>query len=279
MAETKGHQKKSKHPLVNIDRLHIDSDYLERRISVDIYLPTDVGLSDQVNLLLINDGQDLVTMGFENIFNSLLHQHQVEPIMCVGIHCGTDRINEYGTICQPDYKGVGAKAGRYVKFIFDELLPYIRKKYHMPSFKEKSFAGFSLGGLSAFDIVWNHPSEFSKVGMFSPSLWWRRKGYEDGYDDEKDRIMHMQVRKGGFFPWLKFFVQTGRLDEKADRNSNGIIDSIDDALDMIVSLKAKGYTDEHIEYLELEEGRHNVDTWASVLPDFLKWGWKNEQER
>ena len=275
MAETKGHPKKSNHPLVNIDRLHIDSDYLERRMLVDIYLPADVALSDQVSLLLVNDGQDLVTMGFENILNTLLHQHQLEPLMCVGIHCGTDRINEYGTICQPDYKGVGAKAGRYVKFIFDELLPYIRKKYHMPSFREKSFAGFSLGGLSAFDIVWNHPSEFSKVGMFSPSLWWRRKGYEDGYDDEKDRIMHMQVRKGGFFPWLKFFVQTGQLDEKADRNNNGIIDSIDDALDMIVSLKAKGYTDEHIEYLELEDGRHNVDTWARVLPDFLKWGWGN----
>ena len=91
--------------------------------------------------------------------------------------------------------------------------------------------------------------------------------------------MHMQVRKGGFFPWLKFFVQTGQLDEKADRNNNGIIDSIDDALDMIVSLKAKGYTDEHIEYLELEDGRHNVDTWAKVLPDFLKWGWRNEEER
>ena len=274
MAETKGLSKKTKHPLVNTDRLHIDSDYLERRILVDVYLSSTVILSDQVSLLLINDGQDLVTMGFEKIFHSLLQNEQMEPLMCVGIHCGTDRINEYGTICQPDYKGVGAKAGRYVKFIFDELLPYIRRKYLMPSFKEKSFAGFSLGGLSAFDIVWNYPAEFSKVGMFSPSLWWRRKGYEDGYDDEKDRIMHLQVRKGGFFPWLKFFVQTGQLDEKADRNNNGVIDSIDDALDMILALKAKGYTDEHIQYVELEDGRHNVDTWASVLPDFLRWGWK-----
>lgn len=275
MAETKGHPKKSKHPHVNIDRLHIDSDYLERRILVDVYLPSNVILSEQLSLLMVNDGQDLVAMEFENILSTLISGHQLEPLMCVGIHCGSDRINEYGTICQADYKGFGCKAGRYAKFIFDELLPYLRKKYQMPSFREKSFAGFSLGGLSAFDIVWNNPSEFSKVGMFSPSLWWRRKGYEDGYDDEKDRIMHMQVRKGGFFPWLKFFVQTGQLDEKADRNNNGIIDSIDDALDMIVSLKAKGYTDEHIEYLELEDGRHNVDTWARVLPDFLKWGWGN----
>ena len=118
MAETKAHPKKSNHPLVNIDRLHIDSDYLERRMLVDIYLPADVALSDQVSLLLVNDGQDLVTMGFENILNTLLHQHQLQPLICVGIHCGTDRINEYGTICQPDYKGVGGKSWSVCKVYF-----------------------------------------------------------------------------------------------------------------------------------------------------------------
>jgi predicted alpha/beta superfamily hydrolase len=157
--------------------------------------------------------------------------------------------------------------------VFDELIPFIRKQYQFPSFKHKSFAGFSLGGLSALDIVWNHASEFSKVGLFSPSLWWRRKGYEKDYDDEKDRLMHLQVRKGAFHPWLQFFIECGELDEKADRNKNGVIDSIDDALDLIVALKAKGYTEEHIQYLQLVEGKHDVPTWAATLPTFLKWGW------
>jgi hypothetical protein len=109
------------------------------------------------------------------------------------------------------------------------------------------------------------------VGLFSPSLWWRRKGYEEGYDNEMDRLMHLQVRKGNFAPWLRFFIECGQLDEKADRNHNGIIDSIDDALDMILELKAKGYTDEHIRYLELTDGRHDVATWARAFPPFLKW--------
>lgn len=65
-------------------------------------------------------------------------------------------------------------------------------------------AGFSLGGLSALDLVWNHANEFSKVGIFSASLWWRRKSYEDGYDDEKDRLMHLQINKGTYHPWLQF---------------------------------------------------------------------------
>jgi enterochelin esterase-like enzyme len=265
---------RSKHLSVIVDQITIASEYLERNVLLDVYLPADVFPSEPVSLLLLNDGQDLEAINFRQLLHTLYEGGNIEPLFCIGIHCGPDRKNEYGTACQPDYKGWGAKAGLYTKFVFDELLPYIRKKYHITSFKEKSFAGFSLGGLSAFDIVWNNPSQFSKVGIFSGSLWWRRRGYDEGYNDERDRIMHMQVRKGGFYPWLKFYLQTGQLDETADRNNNGIIDSIDDALDMILALKVKGYTDEHIRYRELADGRHTVETWAKALPDFLKWGWK-----
>ncbi len=252
----------------------LHSDYLERPVEVDVYVPRQLPVDGHLNLLLINDGQDLVKMEFEHILHSIMEGEKIEPLMCVGIHCGPDRNLEYGTVCQPNYKGLGCRSGLYNKFIFDELLPFLRKRYNILSFKQKSFAGFSMGGLSALDIVWNHANEFAKVGVFSGSLWWRRKAYEDGYDNEKDRIMHMQVRNGGFYPWLKFYFQTGWFDETADRNNNGIIDSIDDALDMIVTLKAKGYNNEHICYCELEDGRHDVDTWARALPAFILWGWK-----
>jgi hypothetical protein len=63
------------------------------------------------------------------------------------------------------------------------------------------------------------------------------------------------------------------LDEKLDRNNNGIIDSIDDATDLIAELKKKGYSDDAIRYLEMEDGKHDVQTWAEAFPEFLKWGW------
>jgi hypothetical protein len=91
--------------------------------------------------------------------------------------------------------------------------------------------------------------------------------------------MHLQIRKGTFHPWVQFFIECGTQDETADRNNNGIIDTIDDALDMIVALKAKGYTDQHIEYLELANGKHDVDTWARALPAFLQWGWGIRDKR
>ncbi|TDH28072.1 esterase [Segetibacter sp. 3557_3] len=258
---------------VLVEQNEIASDFLERQVIIDTYLPTNVAHTGNLNLLLLNDGQDLLKIDFAEILHKLMINGAIEPLICVGVHCGPDRKMEYGTECQADYKGRGARAGLYTKFIFDELLPFIRKTYHIPSFKEKSFAGFSLGGLSAMDIVWNHASEFSKVGVFSGSLWWRRKAYDEGYDDELDRIMHLQVRKGQLHPWLQFFFQCGALDEENDRNNNGVIDSIDDTLDMILQLKLKGYTDKHIRYLELKDGRHDVESWARALPDFLKWGW------
>jgi hypothetical protein len=87
----------------------------------------------------------------------------------------------------------------------------------------------------------------------------------------------MQVRKGTYKPWLKFFFETGTLDETADRNNNGVIDAIDDTISLIYELQMKGYNRENdIKYVELADGRHDVSTWAKAFPAFLIWGWGNE---
>ncbi len=252
----------------------IASAYLQRDVVVTCFLPTAVKEPAQMPLLLINDGQNMEELGLAHMLNSLLAANEIQPLLCVAVHAGPNRIMEYGTASRPDYKGRGAKAAAYSAFVMEELLPFIHATYQVPSFREKSFAGFSLGGLSALDIVWNHPQEFLKTGVFSASLWWRTKSIEEGYREETDRIMHAQVREGGFYPWLKFFFETGTQDETMDRNNNGIIDSIDDTLSLIDELAAKGYNKEtDIHYLELPDGKHDIATWARAMPAFLKWAW------
>jgi enterochelin esterase-like enzyme len=206
----------------------------------------------------------------------LLHQQQViRPLLSVGIHCGEDRKNEYGMISSVDYKGRGAKAALYSRFIFEELLPFIYSHFALKTFREKAFAGFSLGGLSALDIVWNHPDIFRKVGVFSGSLWWRIKDRHDkDFNEGIDRLMPRQIRTGTYHPDLKFFFQCGELDEAEDRNRNGVIDSIDDTLDVMKELLAKGYLEgRDMTYLQLADGRHDVPSWAKAFPAFLQWGW------
>ena len=86
--------------------------------------------------------------------------------------------------------------------------------------------------------------------------------------------MHQIIRNGSYVPGMRFYFTTGSLDETADRNGNGIIDSIDDTLDLIKILQQKGYNTEYdIKYVNYEDGRHDVATWSKAVPQFLLWGW------
>lgn len=257
---------------VRKEKIECYSEYLDRIVTVDFYLPRGFDKSSDYSLLLINDGQDLESMDFDLLLAEM--QDSLRPLVCVGIHCSADRKMEYGITGYPDFKGRGARAGLYEDFIIRELIPDAEKKYTLSGFRKKAFAGFSLGGLSAMSIAWNHPQLFSTAGVFSGSFWWRSVDQEDSeYDDQKHRIMHQVVRGGPCRPGLRFFFQCGNLDEKKDRNKNGIIDSIDDTLDLIAELKQLGYPDTAIVYMEIPDGRHDVPTWARAFPFFLKWGW------
>jgi enterochelin esterase-like enzyme len=258
---------------VPVQNVILKSTHLDRDVLIDIYSPPIRSEREPTNLLIINDGQDLPKFHFDQILAELYEQKEIEPIFCVGIHCSADRKMEYGTASLLDYKGRGAKARLHQQFVLNELIPYIIEN-RGNNFKEKAYAGFSLGGLSAIDTVWHYPEYFSKAAVFSGSLWWRSKDLHHGYNEHTDRIMHKLIRQGPYKPGLKFYFTTGSLDEKMDRNNNGIIDSIDDTLCLVEELEKKGYNNEDdIHYINYEDGKHDVKTWGRAMPAFLKWGW------
>jgi enterochelin esterase-like enzyme len=258
------------------ETLHMDSRALNRKVIVDLYRPTPLLHASDASLLLINDGQDMETMKFTDILRELSSNQQLRPLIAVGVHAGTERKMEYGVAGVPDFKQRGAMALEYTSFILTELVPFLKKRFRVEQFRDMNFAGFSLGGLSAIDIVWSHPHFFRKVGVFSGSLWWRSVDqFDEVYNDDLHRIIHQRIRLGHYQPGLKFFFQCGNLVETKDRNNNGVIDSIDDTLDLISELKAKGYHDDDIYYLEFPDGKHDVPTWGRGMPVFLKWAFGN----
>lgn len=261
-------------PNLRVEQRAIASVFLKRQVIVDYYLLKSITNVNELSLLLINDGQDLAEMRFSSMLSQMIGANEIQPILCVGIHAGKERRHEYGTARILDYQGLGVKAEAYNQFVLQELLPFIHVQYAVEQFKQKAFAGFSLGGLTAIDMTWRYPNVFSIAGVFSGSLWWRIKSLDDDYNDETDRIMHQQIRDGKYHPGLRFYFTTGSLDETADRNNNGIIDSIDDTLDVIKELKKKGYDSEYeVKYINYEDGRHDVQTWGRAMPGFLLWGW------
>lgn len=260
---------------LDLENILTDSTHLQRAVLTNLYFTRKAMEEEKVELLLFNDGQDLLTMNLQNILEEIEQNNPLSSLVIAGIHCGKDRLMEYGTIVSADYKGRGAKAPQYEEFILKELLPSISEKLGDKTITAVSFAGFSLGGLSAFDIVWNNPSVFSKAGIFSGSFWWRTVDQEDKhYNPSTDRIIHNQVRNGQFIQGLKFFFQCGELDESSDRNHNGVIDSIDDTLDLMRELLHKGWMEgKDMTYLQLKDGKHDISSWKKAMPSFLTWGW------
>ncbi|HLI92892.1 MAG TPA: alpha/beta hydrolase-fold protein [Puia sp.] len=254
----------------------VDSAFLKRPVRVDLYLSGGVTVGSETGLLLINDGQDLTRMGFAGMLEQLDSHEGLAPLLCVGIHAGPERKMEYGVASRVNDQGWGKSAGAYSRFVLEELIPVIGKRFAVSRFRMKAMAGFSLGALSAMDIVWKHPREFSIAGLFSGSFWWRTKDKLDpSFDERRDRIMQDEVRKGAYHRGLRFFFECGTEDELDDRNGNGVIDSIDDTKDLIAELVRKGYDPvRDIRYLEIEGGRHDVATWARAMPEFLLWGWR-----
>lgn len=257
-----------------VQHRHFHSDALGREVVFDVYLPgtCDADSAKKYPLLLFNDGQDLPRMSFVNILETMTLEEEVPPFIVVGVYTCERRIREYGTARQADYKGRGDLAPHYTRCVLSELLPHLRENYPVsPEKKHTAFAGFSLGGLSALDIVWAHPEFFGAAGVFSGALWWRSHDVLPE-DPDADRIMHdiiqlsLKIDKD-----QRFWFQCGTLDEKDDRNHNGIIDAIDDTLDLIRDLGAKGIPEKNIRYLEVEHGRHEPATWGEAMPDFLKW--------
>lgn len=268
------------HPEYSLETHHLQnffSEALQRTVHIDVFLPPG-HFSEARNTyptLFLNDGQDTPAIGLPDTLERLYAKGKIPKIIVAAIHADQNRMQEYGIAGRPDYKKRGSKAGAYADFLLQELIPELRKRYKVSeTASQTAVAGFSLGALSAFGLAWSHPGTFGKVGIFSGSLWWRSRAFTpenpDGY-----RIVHEMVAGSTKREGLRFWMQAGTEDEQEDRNNNGIIDAIDDTLDLIKELKKLGYQEgKEVKYVEVKGGQHNPATWGKVMPDFLQWAFQ-----
>jgi len=248
------------------------SRHLQRHVKLTIVntpMPDD---KSQMNLLLLNDGQDMGKFRVKEIVDSLYRKNLIRPVLVVGIHAG-DRMKEYGVADQPDYQNRGDKAGNYDEFINDELYPFAKKKAGVRKFNSVVIAGCSLGGLSAFDVAWNHSDKIDKVGVFSGSFWWRDKDDKAAdYSDENNRIMLAKIRSSKKKPHLQYWFYVGGKEEDGDRDKDGIIDAVDDTKDLVELIKSKNIcSPDDIIYTEEPNAKHDWPYWSAQLPAFLIW--------
>lgn len=255
----------------------LTSVHLGREVELSIVLPPGPATPGPLPVLYLNDGQDLERLHLQATLDILYARGAVRPFVLVAPHANEQRVQEYGTAGHADFNGRGSLAGAYTAFVIRELLPFAQAKYHASADPAQAvMAGFSLGGLSAVDMVWHHPEAFARAGAFSGSFWWRQRAVGAGYTPA-DRIMHGLVRARRAHPSHAFWLQSGTLDERGDRNENGVIDSIEDCLDLIEELIRSGLDPQRaLRYVQVEGGHHHPDTWGRVMPDFLRWAFGPE---
>lgn len=261
-------------------RVFCKSKTLERRITYKVFYPEVLEAGKTYPLLILNDGQESEKVRIRETIELLTDADLIDPVIVAGVYAG-ERIQEYGIAQQADYAGRGSKAGLYTRFLLNEFIPHVRTWLPVNEKNtSNSIAGYSLGALSAFDIAWNNPDHFGNAGCFSGSFWWRTREWKNGRNVDKYRIAHDMVRTTENAPdLLRFWFQTGTLDEKNDRNGNGVIDSIDDTLDLIKELEKHTILNgERIKYLEIEGGKHHPETWAQAMKDFLLWAYGNKRQ-
>ncbi len=241
----------------------------ESRI-VDVFLPRGYRDGDGASypVLYANDGQDMEAVDLRGILDSLQRTGRMAPVIVVAIHA-TERVQDYGTAYLPNAQGLGARADRYGQFILSELATMIEARYRVAP-GPAAIMGWSLGGLSAFDLAWRHPERFGTVGVFSGAFWWRT---DDSSVEAKQtsRIMHRRVRETPGHPALRMWFETGRQDEQDDRDRDGVIDAIQDTEELVVALERKGYR-RGLDVVHLTiDGRHDLPTWKRILPEWLAW--------
>ncbi len=263
-------------PVITIEAFQ--SERLGNSRPITVFLPPGYNRSQAAyDTLYVNDGQDQKALRLHETLADLYQRRQIRPILVVAVPTNADRLQEYGTAVAPNAQGLGQRAVEYAAFVTEELMPHISATFRTTG--RAAFLGASLGGLSAFDIVWTYPEQFTTVGVMSGSFWWRA-GPEETQVAPDALIAHEMVRRGPYRAPFRAWFEAGTRDETSDRDGNGVIDAIQDTVELVEELEMLGYARGHeLAYVEVENGRHNYETWSAVLPDFLRWAFGPGTER
>ena len=250
-----------------------DSRSLGRAVHVTIVLPPFYRLNvlSRYPLAIFNDGQDFGRLGLVERLRDGYSGGTVRPRIVVGVHADGRRMREYGTSQVADHAGRGDLAAAHRRFLTTELMPWLWRQFCVARRRQDiALAGFSLGGLSAFDVTWQHAHTFGAVGCFSPSFWWRSAPFREE-DPDADRIVVETVRHASAAPPLAYYFAAGTAEETSDRNGNGVIDVIDDVEAVVSGLRTLGVAEHCLRFDVVEGGQHDPASWGPQVMTWLSW--------
>ena len=224
-----------------------------------VYVPAQYKAETPAAVMVFQDGsgyKDFVP----TVFDNLIARGDMPATVGIFIQPGVfkdgraNRSFEYDTL-----------SDQYARFLLEEILPEVEKTVKLRhDAASRAIAGASSGGICAFTVAWERPDEFSKVLSWIGSFTNIASGKtvrEGGHNYEA------LVRKTPKKP-IRVFLQDGENDLD---NANGNWPLANQTLAKSLSYAKYDYR------FELGHGFHSNRHGRAILPDTLRWLWRDYQ--
>jgi enterochelin esterase-like enzyme len=241
-----------------------------------VYVPAGLEKSKPVKLMVFQDGGAYAESSNRGrarvpiVFDNLLYKKELPAIVGVFINPGIP-LDAEGNRTTDAAKRNGERSleydtpsAKYAEFLEKEMLPRVEKEFDLKfstNPNDRAICGSSSGGICAFTAAWERPDLFRKVLSHIGSFTNIRGGY----------IYPFQIRKSRANPKpLRVFLQDGSNDLDNEFGNWPLANQA-----MAAALKYARY-DYHFEY---GQGRHSLIHGGAILPESLKWLWREEAKK
>ena len=230
-----------------------------------VYVPVQYDATTPANLMVFQDGKSFI--GDERhcrvptVYDNLIHRGELPVTICVFINPGN-----YPGQPQPDYLPDRPRqieydtlSDRYANFLLEELLVAVGQDYNLTDDpKGRAIGGASSGAICAWTVAWERPDSFGKVLSIVGSFEDIRGGHN----------YPSLIRKTPAKP-IRIFLQSGENDLDWEFGHWPLANQ-----QMATALKYAGYDYKFV----FGKGGHNGKHVGSILPDVLRWLWRNSRE-
>lgn len=226
-----------------------------------IYVPAQYDPAKPACTMIVQDGLRKANgWKIPTVLDNLIHQGAV-PVQ-IGIFISPGVVPAANPDAQPrfnrsfEYDGMG---DRYARFLIEEILPEVKKSYNLSDDpNDACIAGSSSGGICAFTAAWERPDRFRRVFSAVGTFVGLRGGNE----------YPILIRKFENKP-IRVYLQDGSHDNNIYGGDWWVSNQ-----QILSALKFSGYDVAHV----WGEGGHNGKHSTAILPDALRWLWRDYPE-
>jgi len=231
-----------------------------------LYVPAQYDEAQPLGVMVFQDGHAYVDVEGQFrvpvVFDNLMHRGELPPLIGIFIDPGhlkdalppnpgwrpspENRSFEYDTL-----------SDQYARMLLEEILPEVEQRHRLTDDpQQRAICGISSGGICAWTVAWQRPDAFRKVMSHVGSFVNIRGGH----------VYPALIRKTEPKP-IRVFLQDGSGDLD-NRHGNWPLGN----QQMAKALEFADYDSKFV----YGEGAHNGIHGGAILPDALRWLWREE---